>query len=173
MNNQYFPTSADDYFPPYNYSFNYASPSPSAYYASSFVPPTCPYHSPQMYYPNPTIPSMSQSPMPFTYQQTPPSTVQLYSPSTQTRTSLPALFLEFSVACFLFLAVIDRTPLRRHQCFKKNEIQILHQVYLRDSHPASDVLRQLAEQLNVSIEKVRVSYLNVFTAFACMIQSSF
>ncbi|CAF1264867.1 unnamed protein product [Adineta ricciae] len=143
MNNRYFPSSSssDEYFPSYNYSFDYTSPSSATYYASSFVPTTCPYHSPQMYYSNPSIPSMNISPMSFTYQQTPPSTIQVYSPPTQTRP-------------------IDRTPLRRHQCFKKNEIQTLHQVYLRDSHPTSDVLRQLAEQLNVTIDKVRQWFKN-------------
>ena len=74
---------------------------------------------------------------------------------------------------FTFLGSIDRTPLRRHQCFKKNEIQILHQVYLRDSHPTSDVLRQLADQLNVTIDKVRVSHLNVFMGPALIIPLSF
>ncbi len=52
----------------------------------------------------------------------------------------------------------DRTPLRRHRCFKKNELQILHQAYLRDSHPSTDILQQLATQLKAPIDKVRVSY---------------
>jgi hypothetical protein len=59
----------------------------------------------------------------------------------------------------IILPGADRTPLRRHKCFKKNELQILHQAYVRDSHPSTDVLQQLAFQLNVSIDKVRVSYL--------------
>ena len=51
----------------------------------------------------------------------------------------------------------DRTPLRRHKCFKKNELQLLHQAYNRDSHPSSENLQDLAVQLNVSVDKVRVS----------------
>jgi len=53
---------------------------------------------------------------------------------------------------------VDRTPLRRHQCFKKHELQILHQAYIRDPHPSTDVLQQLAIQLKASIDKVRVSF---------------
>jgi len=53
----------------------------------------------------------------------------------------------------------DRTPLRRHQCFKKNELEVLYQVYIQNSHPSSDILQQLAMQLDASVEKVRVSYL--------------
>lgn len=52
---------------------------------------------------------------------------------------------------------IDRTPLRRHRCFKKHELQILHQAYNRDPHPTSDILRQLATQLQTPLDKVRVS----------------
>ncbi|CAF5156532.1 unnamed protein product, partial [Rotaria magnacalcarata] len=51
--------------------------------------------------------------------------------------------------------VADRTPLRRHRCFKKNEIQILHQAYNRDSHPSAETLQQLAAHLEAPIEKVR------------------
>ncbi|CAF5179509.1 unnamed protein product, partial [Rotaria magnacalcarata] len=51
--------------------------------------------------------------------------------------------------------VADRTPLRRHRCFKKNEIQILHQAYNRDSHPSTETLQQLAAHLEAPIEKVR------------------
>ncbi|CAF0894407.1 unnamed protein product [Rotaria sordida] len=54
----------------------------------------------------------------------------------------------------------DRTPLRRHQCFKKHELQILHQSYIQDSYPSIDVLQQLALQLNVSVEKVRQWFKN-------------
>jgi hypothetical protein len=57
---------------------------------------------------------------------------------------------------------VDRTPLRRHRCFKKNEIQILHQAYLRDPHPSIDILQQLATQLKAPIDKIRVSYLLLF-----------
>jgi hypothetical protein len=56
----------------------------------------------------------------------------------------------------------DRTPLRRHKCFKKNELQILHQAYIRGSHPSNDVLQQLALQLKVPVDKVRVSYFYLF-----------
>jgi hypothetical protein len=56
------------------------------------------------------------------------------------------------------LSGADRTPLRRHKCFKKNELQILHQAYMRDSHPSTDVIQQLAIQLKTPIDKVRVSY---------------
>jgi hypothetical protein len=52
----------------------------------------------------------------------------------------------------------DRTPLRRHQCFKKNELQILHQAYIRDSHPSTDVLQHLVLQVKAPIDKVRVSF---------------
>ena len=52
---------------------------------------------------------------------------------------------------------MDHTPLRRHRCFKKNELQILHQSFSRDSHPTIDVLQQLADQLKAPVEKVRVS----------------
>ena len=51
----------------------------------------------------------------------------------------------------------DCTPLRRHQCFKKNELQILHQIYVQDSYPSIDTLQKLADQLNVSLDKIRVS----------------
>jgi len=70
----------------------------------------------------------------------------------------------FSNICFFFLieaAILsggDRTPLRRHKCFNRNELQILHQAYIRDSHPSTDVLQQLAIQLKAPIDKVRVSY---------------
>ena len=53
----------------------------------------------------------------------------------------------------------DRTPLRRHQCFKKNQLLVLHQSFRQDPHPSIDVLQQLAAQLTVSVEKVRVSLL--------------
>ncbi|CAF2748645.1 unnamed protein product [Rotaria sp. Silwood2] len=54
----------------------------------------------------------------------------------------------------------DRTPLRRHQCFKKDEIQILHQAFIRDPHPSTDALQQLAVQLKAPIEKVRQWFKN-------------
>ena len=38
---------------------------------------------------------------------------------------------------------IDRTPLRRHQCFKKHELLVLHQSYRQDPHPSMDVLHTL------------------------------
>ncbi len=56
------------------------------------------------------------------------------------------------------LSGADRTPLRRHKCFKKDELQILHQAYFRDPHPSTEVLQQLARQLKAPIDKVRVSY---------------
>jgi hypothetical protein len=55
------------------------------------------------------------------------------------------------------LSGADRTPLRRHKCFKKNELHILHQAYHRDPHPSTEVLQQLAIQLKAPIHKVRVS----------------
>ena len=51
----------------------------------------------------------------------------------------------------------DHTPLRQHKCFKKDEIQLLHQAYLRDAHPTINVIEDLATQLQVTVEKVRVS----------------
>ncbi|UJR25267.1 hypothetical protein I4U23_006619 [Adineta vaga] len=133
MNNQYFPS--------YDYSFEYSSPSTSTYYGSPFIPSTCPLHSPQTFYTS-TISPMNLSPMPYTYQQPQQSQTRVYSSSIQTHSA------------------IDRTPLRRHQCFRKNELQILHQAYIRDAHPSTDILRQLAVQLNVSIDKVRQWFKN-------------
>lgn len=66
--------------------------------------------------------------------------------------------LHFSILDISEPFFIDHTPLRRHRCFKKNELQILHQVYLRDSHPSTDVLQQLAYQLTAPIEKIRVRF---------------
>ncbi len=54
-------------------------------------------------------------------------------------------------------SVADRTPLRRHQCFKKDQLRVLHQAYIGDPHPSTDILRQLATQLQVPLDKVRVS----------------
>jgi len=77
----------------------------------------------------------------------------------------------------IILSDADRTPLRRHKCFKKNELQILHQAYVRDTHPSTDALQQLAYQLKAPIEKVRVSYLLLLTKlsiflFLAMVQKS-
>ena len=52
---------------------------------------------------------------------------------------------------------IDRTPLRRHQCYKKSELLILHQVYCQDPHPTQETLERLAAQLKSTVDKVRVS----------------
>ena len=59
----------------------------------------------------------------------------------------------------VFQQPIDRTPLRRHRCFKKNELQVLHVAFSRDPHPSSEVIQQLAEQLKAPVEKVRVSFI--------------
>ena len=66
-------------------------------------------------------------------------------------------FVFFFLTDPVILPSADRTPLRRHKCFKKNELQVLHQAYLRDPHPLTDALQRLAIQLNVTVEKVRVS----------------
>ncbi|CAF1464304.1 unnamed protein product [Adineta steineri] len=136
MNNNYCSSSFEDQVPSYNYSFEYSSPSTSTYGYSSFLPPSgrhCPFHTPHTYY-SPVLPSTNFSPASYTYQQQ----SQVESPNIQQ----------------------DRTPLRRHQCFKKNELQILHQAYIRDAHPSIDILRQLAVQLKVSIDKIRQWFKN-------------
>ncbi|CAF2416207.1 unnamed protein product [Rotaria sp. Silwood2] len=135
MNNSYLSSSSKDY------SFEYYSPSTPAYFYSTSCT-TCPVHSPHLFYSSP-IQSMNMSPVPYSYYQQQP---QVFSSSDQRHTSIPT--------------DSDRTPLRRHQCFKKHELEILHRAYFQEPYPSIDVLQQLSVQLNVSIEKVRQWFKN-------------
>jgi hypothetical protein len=75
MNNSYFSSSMNDYSTSYDYSFEYSSPSTFTYFYSPLLPPTCPLHSPHIFY---TSSSMNLSPLSYTYyQQQEP---QVYSP---------------------------------------------------------------------------------------------
>ncbi len=65
----------NDYSTSYNYSFESSSPSTFTYFYAPLLPPTCPLHSPHIFY---TSPSMNLSPLSYTYyQQQEP---QVYSP---------------------------------------------------------------------------------------------
>ncbi|CAF1040368.1 unnamed protein product [Rotaria sp. Silwood1] len=132
MNNSYSSFSSNDY------SFEHYTPSiPTYVYPTSFTP--CPVHSPHLFYSSSTQ-SMNMSPVSYSYY---PQQPQVFSNPEQRYTNTSTS--------------TDHTPLRRHQCFKKHELQILHQTYIQDAYPSIDVLQQLATQLNVSMEKVRVS----------------
>ncbi|CAF1461942.1 unnamed protein product [Rotaria sordida] len=149
MNNNYFTSSLNEYSLPYNYSSEYSLLYPSTYFYSSLLQPPCPVHSPHTLYTPPTSSSSSSSmnisPLSYTFYQQQESQV-VRSPYVQQQTNIHS--------------DIDRTPLRRHQCFKKNELQILHQAFIHDPHPSTDDLQQLAVQLKVSIEKIRQWFKN-------------
>lgn len=197
MNNNYLSPTMNTYSTPYDYSYEYSSPSTSSYFNSPLLQPPCPVHSPYHFY---TSLSMNLSPCSHNYY---PQQSQVYStPPVQQR--MYSIFFSFKCCqikikpdgfrwkilgfngrnIFFFLLIepiilsgADCTPLRRHKCFKKNELQILHQAYVRDTHPSTDALQQLAYQLKAPIEKVRVSYLLILTKlsiflFLAMVQKS-
>lgn len=56
---------------------------------------------------------------------------------------------------------IEFSFIRRHRCFKREQLQMLHHVYRQETHPNLNVLQQLAKQLEAPIEKVQVK--NLFT----------
>ncbi|CAF3219078.1 unnamed protein product [Rotaria socialis] len=144
MNNSYYSPSLHQYSASYNYVHEYPVSTTPAYCYSISTQPSCPVHSPRNFYASSTSPSMNISLVPSSYYQ--PQNTELYSPCVQRPTPVHH--------------VADRTPLRRHRCFKKNEIQILHQAYNRDSHPSTETLQQLAVHLEAPIEKVRQWFKN-------------
>jgi hypothetical protein len=153
MNTSYYSSSSNDY------SFEYSTPSIPAYcYSPSFTP--CPVHSSYLFYSSPTQ-SINTSPAAYSYYQQQQSHV--FSLPAEQRLYPMFFFLWLLTPVFIDVNIPttnnDRTPLRRHQCFKKNELEVLYQVYIQNSHPSSDILQQLAIQLDASVEKVRVSYL--------------
>ena len=62
----------------------------------------------------------------------------------------------YSVESTIVPKDFDYGLIRRHRCFKKNELKLLHQVYNRETHPNLQVLEQLADQLEAPLEKVQV-----------------
>lgn len=157
MNNNYFSPTIDAYAPSHHYTYDTSSP--STYYYSPMFPSSCPLHSPYNFYSTTSPTSVNTSSFSFSYAQ---PTEMYPSPPVQQRTSSKLDQIQCDVLRndFILEAIhppgADRTPLRRHKCFKKHELQILHQVYIRDPHPTTDVLQQLANQLQTPLDKVRV-----------------
>ncbi|CAF0731122.1 unnamed protein product [Rotaria sp. Silwood1] len=144
MNNNYFSPSSNEYSSSYNYPFEYSLPYASTSVYLPLLQLHCPVHSSHTFYTPPASTSMNVSPHSYTYyQQEPP---QVYSSCIQQQT--------------IIHSDVDHTPLRRHKCFKKHELQILHQTFIHDSHPSTDALEQLASQLKVPMEKVRQWFKN-------------
>ncbi|CAF1239756.1 unnamed protein product [Adineta steineri] len=133
MNNSYISSFSNDY------PLEYSSPLISTYYYSSSTP--CPIHSSYPFYSSPTQ-SSNTSPTYSHYRQQ----IQTFFPSVEQPTT------NFDIA--------DRTPLRQHTCFKKNELEILHQIYIQNAYPSIDILQQLSEQLKVSVDKIRQWFKN-------------
>jgi hypothetical protein len=68
MNSSYFNSGLNDYSTPYNYSFQYSSPSTPPYFYSPMLLPSCPVHSSQIFYTS-SPSSMNISPLPYNYYQ--------------------------------------------------------------------------------------------------------
>ncbi|CAF1507489.1 unnamed protein product [Adineta steineri] len=134
MNNSYISCFSNDY------PLEYSSPLISTYYYSSST--SCPIHSSYPFYSSPTQSINTSSPTYSHYRQQIPT----FFPSVEQPTTT------FDIA--------DRTPLRQHKCFKKNELEILHQIYIQNAYPSIDILQQLSEQLKVSVDKIRQWFKN-------------